>query len=75
MKVFYILFLLLSNSIIFSQEICDNGIDDDGDGQIDLNDSDCYCINPSLENNSKITSIPKSIWKAEMFLVFKKPFI
>lgn len=39
---------MLSNSIIFSQEICDNGIDDDGDGQIDLNDSDCYCINPSL---------------------------
>ena len=54
MKVFYILFLLLSNSIIFSQEICDNGIDDDGDGQIDLNDSDCVCqneITSSLVNN------------------------
>lgn len=25
------------------QEICDNGIDDDGDGLIDLNDPDCEC--------------------------------
>ncbi len=40
-------------------EICDNAIDDDGDGQIDLNDSDCECIviepeslipNPSFED-------------------------
>ena len=29
---------------------------------------------PSFENSSKITSIPKSIWKLEMFLVFKNPF-
>ena len=32
-----------------AQEICDNGIDDDGDGLIDLNDPDCPCsvlINP-----------------------------
>ena len=45
-----LLFLLFS---IFSsaQEICNNGIDDDADGKIDLNDSDCIC------NNSAITSI------------------
>jgi hypothetical protein len=30
---------------------------------------------PFFENISKITSIPKSIWNADMFLVFKKPFI
>lgn len=40
----------------FSQEICDNGIDDDGDGLIDLNDVvDCYCapvIIPSLIPNA-----------------------
>ena len=31
-------------SSCFSQEICDNGIDDDGDGLIDLNDiTDCDC--------------------------------
>ena len=26
-----------------AQEICNNGIDDDGDGLIDLNDPDCPC--------------------------------
>jgi len=38
----------------FSQENCNNGIDDDGDGKIDLNDSDCICSNTtplSLINN------------------------
>jgi len=44
---------------LFSQvEICDNGIDDDGDQLIDINDDDCYCLtvspvslipNPSFE--------------------------
>ncbi|MEM9836638.1 MAG: hypothetical protein AAF828_09055, partial [Bacteroidota bacterium] len=24
-------------------EICDNGVDDDGDGLVDLNDDECYC--------------------------------
>ena len=35
---------------VFAQEICDNGIDDDGDGLIDLNDPDCPCstmLNPA----------------------------
>jgi gliding motility-associated-like protein len=27
----------------FGQEICDNGIDDDGDGFVDLNDDECEC--------------------------------
>ncbi|MCB0837679.1 MAG: gliding motility-associated C-terminal domain-containing protein, partial [Bacteroidetes bacterium] len=42
-------------------EICDNAVDDDGDGLIDLNDSDCKCQilepvslipNPSFEDNN-----------------------
>ncbi len=42
-------------------EICDNAIDDDGDGLIDLNDDECLCPvaepislipNPSFEDNS-----------------------
>lgn len=41
------------------EEVCDNGIDDDGDGLIDLNDPDCACAtvdpvslipNPSFED-------------------------
>jgi len=51
-------------SFTFSQEICDNGIDDDGDGLIDLNDqTDCSCTvvsnvvsslipNPSFETTN-----------------------
>lgn len=34
---------LLHFATIFSQEICTNGIDDDGDGLIDLNDPECIC--------------------------------
>ena len=33
----------------WSQEICDNGIDDDGDGLIDLNDvDDCNCVTEDI---------------------------
>jgi len=46
---------------LFSQEICNNGIDDDSDGLVDLNDDDCKCEsfmpsslipNPSFEEMS-----------------------
>ncbi len=45
MKHFFILFFLLITSLshTYAQEICDNGIDDDGDGLIDCVDSDCIC--------------------------------
>lgn len=42
----FILFIAVTiiGSNCISQEICDNGLDDDGDGLIDLNDSiECYC--------------------------------
>lgn len=53
-----IAFFLFISAPCFSQEICDNGIDDDGDTLIDLNDTtDCQCNfvfpniipNPSFE--------------------------
>ncbi len=48
------IFLLNFGTILFAQsvEICDNAIDDDGDGLIDLNDPDCDC--PLLEAVSLI---------------------
>ncbi|OAV44070.1 gliding motility-associated C-terminal domain-containing protein [Lewinella sp. 4G2] len=63
-----IISLLLIGSQAYAQEICDNGIDDDGDGLVDLNDvSDCACTllsqtpsllpNPSFEEYS--TSDPE----------------
>ena len=58
----YILIILLSVlvpcAVLGQVEICDNGIDDDNDGLIDLNDEDCECeviqpisliSNPSFE--------------------------
>lgn len=55
--IFLVLFLW--SGLSFSQEICTNGIDDDLDGLIDLNDPDCACTqvnaylpNPSFEDNT-----------------------
>ena len=43
-RFFMTLALLFIGVYLFSQEICNNDIDDDGDGNIDLNDfGDCYC--------------------------------
>ena len=42
--VLLFIYVLFSVTLLYSQEICDNGIDDDGDGLIDLNDTtDCVC--------------------------------
>lgn len=43
-----LIILLLFATKVFSQENCNNSIDDDGDGLIDLNDVDCNCNNASL---------------------------
>ena len=43
-------------------EICDNGLDDDGDGHTDCDDQDCYNISPCGSGGSNVsittTSIP-----------------
>src|SRR5665647_282935 len=45
-----ILLVLLTGATGFSQEICNNGIDDDCDGLIDLHDPDCSCYFHVLDN-------------------------
>ena len=46
MKVFWSIIILLLSLSISGQEICNNGIDDDNDGLVDLNDTeDCVCSN------------------------------
>lgn len=63
-KLINTLFIVLFSALSFGQEICNNGIDDDNDGLIDLNDNtECNCTlnssnptslipNPSFENNN-----------------------
>lgn len=60
-KFFFILVFSLISAHIIAQEICDDAIDNDGDGLIDLNDDDCICKdlfpqslipNPSFEERS-----------------------
>lgn len=61
MKSFISVFILvLVTTLSFGQENCDNGIDDDGDGKIDLYDSECACLNStttSLINNHNFEQI------------------
>lgn len=58
--ILWFLCLLISQQI-FAMEICDNGLDDDGNGLIDFNDPACDCLayvssslipNPSFEAQS-----------------------
>lgn len=44
--------MVLFTSLVLGQEICDNGIDDDNDNLIDLNDPDCECLGFSSSNNA-----------------------
>ncbi len=58
------IFIIGMQLSLYSQEICNNAIDDDGDGLIDLNDPDCQCgaglnaqwssaiPNPNFDNSS-----------------------
>lgn len=51
--------VLLFATTAFSQEICNNAIDDDGDGLIDLNDDECTCT--GFGGSSNLSSlIPNS---------------
>ena len=51
MKKLLIIILSLLPIILTSQEICNNGIDDDGDGLIDLHDDECECEGFSSAQN------------------------
>ncbi|MFD1552223.1 hypothetical protein DNU06_11685 [Putridiphycobacter roseus] len=56
LKIAGLILLLFTLGNLSAQEICNNGIDDDGDGLVDLLDEECSCIvkrdiipNPSFE--------------------------
>ncbi len=49
MKTFLTFWFLLLSIVLQAQEICNNGIDDDGDGRIDCVDLECDCNDCSGE--------------------------
>ncbi|MCT4581110.1 MAG: PKD domain-containing protein, partial [Flavobacteriales bacterium] len=51
MKKLLIIILFLTPILLISQENCNNGIDDDGDGLIDLFDDECECEGFSSSQN------------------------
>jgi hypothetical protein len=53
--IFPLLFLLIQFASAQNVEICNNGIDDDGDGLIDLNDPDCDCS--GFSNSTTVPSL------------------
>ena len=63
-------------------EICDNGIDDDGDGIVDLNDNDCICEviqpvsaipNPSFEDMNCCPSNRSQLNCADVWIQASEP--
>ncbi len=52
MKIFYFLLFFILSLVSFSQEICDNALDDDGDGLVDIADQDCQCLNELIPDPS-----------------------
>jgi len=63
-KIVCLYLLLLTPFLTIGQEICNNGIDDDLDGLIDLNDSECDCQiipNPSFELMNCCPANPQEI--------------
>jgi len=47
LKAILVLGMILTTCFVQAQEVCNNGIDDDNDGLIDLLDDDCNCISSS----------------------------
>ncbi|MDX1942545.1 MAG: gliding motility-associated C-terminal domain-containing protein [Saprospiraceae bacterium] len=67
---------------IAATEICDNALDDDGDGLIDLNDPDCECDvrkpaslipNPSFEAHSCCPNAPGGLGCADTWIQASEP--
>lgn len=56
-----VILLLFFNTLISAQEICDNGIDDDNDFLVDLNDTaDCACKGISGSSQTAASLIPNA---------------
>lgn len=65
LRAFLFLFALVTGLGAVAQEICDNAIDDDGDGLVDLNDSlECSCGRTIVMDNTVASIIPNPSFEA-----------
>ena len=67
-KFFWTYLLLAVSLSVSAQEICNNGIDDDGDTLIDLNDDDCGCAEVA-----PLTSITGSLCTNNFLMTLAHP--
>lgn len=80
-NISYLLILITSPFLLIAQEICDNGIDDNGNGLIDLNDPDCDCgqeiesliPNPSFEERSCCPTSLSHLYCADTWIQATEP--
>ncbi|MCB0655740.1 MAG: gliding motility-associated C-terminal domain-containing protein [Saprospiraceae bacterium] len=64
---FYVMAFLLISTALHGQELCNNAIDDDGDGRIDLQDADCKCGNLLLNGDFE------TIWTDDSLAAYRYP--
>ena len=82
LKYLFILLVFAPYSLLCQLEICDNAIDDDQDGLIDLNDEDCSCTiiqptslipNPSFEDLDCCPSDRSALYCASGWIQASEP--
>lgn len=81
MKFISTFFIIFFFALTYAQENCTNGIDDDGDGFIDLNDSNCQCVesenlvpNGDFEQFDSLPSAPEQIHYATHWINPTMPY-
>lgn len=76
-RLLLVLALVVGSTALFAQEICNNGIDDDGDGFIDCYDADCSanqaCEDLFLGNDAACQATPPQFPQFTMSLDFASP--
>lgn len=60
-KALFVCFVFMFSLVANAQEICDNGIDDDGNGLVDLNDPTCTLDCNGFGGSGGSTSVPSLI--------------
>ncbi|ELR72545.1 hypothetical protein C900_01219 [Fulvivirga imtechensis AK7] len=76
-KLLLVVIFLVTLTTAYTQEICNNGVDDDGDGFIDCFDSDCAsssdCDGFYIGNDASCEAVPSEFPRFSLTLDFASP--